>query len=182
MNDRPPMPPESAGKDDALPGETASLRAAAATSFYRVRWRGREEGPWTRGQIEQKLADREISAWHEVWVNARWVTVQELLATHPADAPPRRVPAPAARAGTVAAAAPSFPLPSKRRLVFVLLGLMAGFTGAHNCYVRRWGVAALQMAFSATSLSLGFGIIFPWLWAMTETLVVSRDARGVPLL
>lgn len=44
-----------------------------------IRWRGRQEGPYSRAIIEQKLAANEIGLLHEVYRNSQWVTLREYL-------------------------------------------------------------------------------------------------------
>jgi len=45
-----------------------------------IRWRGRQEGPYSPAIIEQKLAANEIGLLHEVYHNSQWVTLREYLA------------------------------------------------------------------------------------------------------
>jgi TM2 domain-containing membrane protein YozV len=66
----------------------------------------------------------------------------------------------------------------RNRKVFVVLGLLIGFTGAHNFYAGYWGTAVVQIILSGVTWALGFGIIIPWLWALIELVVVHSDARG----
>jgi hypothetical protein len=44
-----------------------------------IRWRGRQEGPYSPAIIEQKLAANEIGLLHEVYHNSQWVTLREYL-------------------------------------------------------------------------------------------------------
>jgi hypothetical protein len=44
-----------------------------------IRWRGRQEGPYSLAIIEQKLAANEIGLLHEVYHNSQWVTLREYL-------------------------------------------------------------------------------------------------------
>jgi hypothetical protein len=65
--------------------------------------------------------------------------------------------------------------------LFVFLGVLFGFTGAHNFYAGYWGTGLAQALLAAGTMLLGFGFIISWLWALLELLVVRTDARGHPL-
>src|ERR1019366_5973824 len=45
-----------------------------------IRWRGRQEGPYSPAIIEQKLAANEIGLLHEVYHNSQWVTLRDYFA------------------------------------------------------------------------------------------------------
>jgi len=62
--------------------------------------------------------------------------------------------------------------------VFIISGLLLGFLGIHNFYAGYWGTAVIQLLATIVLSALGFGIIFTWIWAMIELLVVHSDARG----
>jgi len=64
------------------------------------------------------------------------------------------------------------------RLVYALLAILLGFSGAHNYYARHWLTGLLQLLLSIATVLLGFGIIAPWLWALVEAVVVRRDGLG----
>ena len=49
-----------------------------------IRWRGRQEGPYSPAIIEQKLAANEIGLLHEVFHNSQWVTLRDYLAAQEA--------------------------------------------------------------------------------------------------
>jgi hypothetical protein len=42
-----------------------------------IRWRGRQEGPYTAAVIEAKLAANQIGLLHEVFHNGQWVTLRD---------------------------------------------------------------------------------------------------------
>ena len=44
-----------------------------------IRWRGRQEGPYSVAAIEQKLAANEIGLLHEVCHNSKWITLRDYL-------------------------------------------------------------------------------------------------------
>ena len=46
---------------------------------FLVRWRGRNEGPYSPSIIEQKLASNQIGMLHEVLHNGQWITLREYL-------------------------------------------------------------------------------------------------------
>ena len=47
---------------------------------FLIRWRGRQEGPYTAAVIEVKLATNQIGLLHEIARNGQWVTVREIFA------------------------------------------------------------------------------------------------------
>jgi hypothetical protein len=47
---------------------------------FLVRWRGRQEGPYSVEIIEKKLSANEIGLLHEILHNGQWVTIREYLA------------------------------------------------------------------------------------------------------
>ncbi len=57
----------------------ASLSDDSGATFL-IRWRGRQEGPYTAAVIEAKLAAREIGLLHEISHNGRWITIRDCLA------------------------------------------------------------------------------------------------------
>ena len=66
--------------------------------------------------------------------------------------------------------------------VFVGLGLVLGFGGAHNFYAGYRGTALLQLVLTAVTLWLGFGLIVSWTWALIELLIVQTDRKGVRMV
>jgi TM2 domain-containing membrane protein YozV len=66
----------------------------------------------------------------------------------------------------------------RSRLVFALLAVFAGFSGAHNFYARQWMTGILQLLLSVATSLMSFGIIASWLWAIVEAVVVRRDGHG----
>ena len=46
--------------------------------FY-IRWRGRQEGPYTAKVIEEKLASNQIGLLHEISQGGRWVSLRDYL-------------------------------------------------------------------------------------------------------
>jgi hypothetical protein len=49
-----------------------------------IRWRGRQEGPYSPAIIAQKLAANEIGLLHEVFHNSQWVTLRDYFAAQEA--------------------------------------------------------------------------------------------------
>jgi hypothetical protein len=47
---------------------------------FLIRWRGRQEGPYTAAVIEAKLAANQIGLLHEIAHNGQWVTLREFFA------------------------------------------------------------------------------------------------------
>lgn len=46
---------------------------------YRIKWKGREAGPYTESQLRTMLASREIRNLHEVEVDGEWITVRKFF-------------------------------------------------------------------------------------------------------
>lgn len=49
-------------------------------SSFLIRWRGRQEGPFTAAIIEAKLAANQIGLLHEIQHNGQWVTLRDYFA------------------------------------------------------------------------------------------------------
>lgn len=47
---------------------------------FLIRWRGRQEGPYTAAIIEAKLAANQIGLLHEITHNGQWITLRDYLA------------------------------------------------------------------------------------------------------
>lgn len=79
----------------------------------------------------------------------------------------------------VPAAAPVYYIPPpqpKTRVVFVLLGIFLGALGIHNFYAGYIKKAALQLCL--TLLTVGWGAVVSWPWAIIEICVINKDAEG----
>ena len=48
--------------------------------MFLVRWRGRQAGPYSRVVIEEKLRNKELSLFHEVFSGGRWILMKEFVA------------------------------------------------------------------------------------------------------
>ena len=57
----------------------SELSGQAGATFL-VRWRGRQEGPYSPSAIEAKLAAHEIGLLHEIFCNGKWVTIRDYIA------------------------------------------------------------------------------------------------------
>jgi TM2 domain-containing membrane protein YozV len=75
---------------------------------YTLRWRGRELGPYSLAQINQKLDDHEIGLGHEIRHEDKWMTLEEFFAAMKSAAAAAAKPPPAA---TPAVSAPGAPPP-----------------------------------------------------------------------
>jgi TM2 domain-containing membrane protein YozV len=176
-----------------------------------LRWRGRITGPYSLEEILRQLDDHEIGLWHEIGQNDQWTPLGEFLTKRKAEqareqiqarerqldqaSPPGNIPtrlpstppAPVNRPFAAAApvARPITPAPpsgkARNRKLFVALGAVLGFTGAHNFYAGYWGTGLFQAILSIGTTLLGFGFIVSWLWALVELIVVSFDAQGRPM-
>jgi TM2 domain-containing membrane protein YozV len=169
---------------------------------FTLRWRGRQSGPFPVSEINRLLDDHKIGMGHEIFYQDEWISLEAFfsaLQKAAAPAAPRTnagfpsIPlAPAAvlatrekispvrvRVGASPAAetvdGESRP---RRRLVYALLAVFAGFTGVHNFYARQWMTGMLQLLLSVATSLMSFGIIASWLWAIVEAVVVRRDGQG----
>ena len=73
---------------------------------FPLRWHGQESGPFPLRDLERQLEDGQLCLWHEVQVQDRWITLDELLRSR---AP--STPVPETKAGARAAAASPEPSP-----------------------------------------------------------------------
>ncbi len=48
---------------------------------FLVRWRGRQEGPYSAKMIEKKLSANEIGLLHEILRDGRWITIRDYIAS-----------------------------------------------------------------------------------------------------
>lgn len=180
------------------------------TAPFQLRWRGQVTGPLTLEEILRQLDDHEIGLWHEIGQGGQWTTLGEYLEaekrsgqdaeqakqiTKSRQLLPGPQPAPGARPapetaglnsaqglGAGRANLPAGPTAPGRNLkLFILLGALFGYTGAHNFYAGYWGTALVQVLLTAATMLLGFGFFVSWLWALIELLVVHTDARGRPM-
>lgn len=51
-----------------------------SSATFLIRWRGRQEGPYTAAVIEAKLSANQIGLLHEIAHNGQWVTLRNYLA------------------------------------------------------------------------------------------------------
>jgi hypothetical protein len=71
--------------------------------------------------------------------------------------------------------------PPRSLKLFLTLGFLAGFTGAHNFYAGYWGMGLVQLSLAILTWQLGFGLFIPWLWAWIELFIIHTDRRGIPM-
>jgi hypothetical protein len=64
--------------NDPQPGHASFADDSGAT--FLIRWRGRQEGPYSAAIIETKLAANQIGLLHEISHNGQWVTLRDYLA------------------------------------------------------------------------------------------------------
>ena len=48
-------------------------------AIYSIRWRGRETGPFSVADIEERLDAHEVGLWHEILHKGRWVTLKDFI-------------------------------------------------------------------------------------------------------
>jgi TM2 domain-containing membrane protein YozV len=70
-----------------------------------------------------------------------------------------------------------YPVPrAKTRVIFVLLGIFLGVFGVHNFYAGYVRKGTIQLCL--TLLTLFYGAIASWIWAIVEICVINQDADG----
>ncbi|MFZ0886010.1 MAG: NINE protein [Candidatus Acidiferrales bacterium] len=69
-----------------------------------------------------------------------------------------------------------FAADAKNRTTFIVLGVLLGFTGAHNFYAAYKKKAIIQLCI--TVLTLGFAAPMIWVWAVIDVCTVDRDSNG----
>ena len=79
---------------------------------------------------------------------------------------------PYAQAAFVYARAP------RSRTGFILLGVFLGALGVHNFYAGYVGKGVGQLCLSL--LTLGYGAVISWVWAIVEICVIDKDGFGTP--
>ncbi len=62
------------------PLSTSASFSDQTSSKFVLRWRGRQEGPYTAAVIDEKLAANQIGLLHEVLHNGQWVTLRDYFA------------------------------------------------------------------------------------------------------
>jgi TM2 domain-containing membrane protein YozV len=150
-----------------------------------VRWRGKISGPFTWAEIERKLDAHEIGLLHDLQQNNEWTTLGEYLAGRGESVrvAPNFPIAPPLVGADLAANTAAPPIISKpthipNRWIFVALGILFGFIGAHDFYAHYWIRGAILLAIAALLWFLDWGIIWPWLWALGEILITKIDGQG----
>lgn len=69
----------------------------------------------------------------------------------------------------------------KKRTIFVILGILFGFTGLHNFYIGCINRGLIQLFITCL---LWFTLIVPlvvWMWGIYEILTIREDHHGNPL-
>jgi TM2 domain-containing membrane protein YozV len=172
------------------------------TSQYKLRWRGRQTGPYPVSEINRMLDEHEIGMGHEIYYEEKWIVLEEFFAaiSKPPPAPmtppaeivksPALTVMPREKSPSVrfkVSVSPGQPDPDaaltrpRNRMVFAFLAIVLGFLGLHNFYARQWLTGLLQLLLSIATSLMGFGIIASWLWAMIEALVVRKDGSGAEM-
>ncbi len=164
---------------------------------YYIQRQQNQYGPYSLAELQTYLSQGSI-LWTDLGrtdAMTNWVPVSQLvnLVVPPAGVPP---PASAAVAGAAAAPAAAqvpqvyqavpvavvpayaYPRPQKSKVAFVLLGIFLGTLGIHNFYAGYTGKAIAQLLI--TVLTLGYGGIISWIWAIVEVCTVTQDSMGIP--
>lgn len=65
--------------------------------------------------------------------------------------------------------------PPRSRITYMVLGLLGGALGIHNFYAGYTVRGGVQLGL--TCVTLYYGALISWPWAVLEVILVSRDAR-----
>jgi TM2 domain-containing membrane protein YozV len=65
---------------------------------------------------------------------------------------------------------------AKNRTTFIVLGVLLGFSGAHNFYAGYKKKAIAQLCI--TLFSAGFAAPMTWIWAAIDVCTIDRDSEG----
>jgi TM2 domain-containing membrane protein YozV len=173
---------------------------------YRVRWKGVISQPLTIAQINARFDSHEVGLGHEIEVEGEWLTLERFFKLAPAGAstsgePPQPPPPGPLRVsfsqGILSASSSAEPgavsgplaqpieVPAyqpRKLAMFVGLGLLLGFFGAHHFYAGRHGRGILQILLTLALVALDLGIIWTWLWALVEIMVVRTDRNGARMI
>jgi hypothetical protein len=57
----------------------AELSSGGGDAKFFVRWRGKQEGPYSASVIEAKLEVHEMGLLHEIFYNGQWVTIRDYV-------------------------------------------------------------------------------------------------------
>jgi TM2 domain-containing membrane protein YozV len=166
---------------------------------YYIQRQQNQYGPYSLAELQTYLSQGSI-LWTDLGrtdAMTHWVPVSQLLNLV---VPAVAVPSPALVAATGSAAAPvaaqapqvyqqipvavvpayAYPRPQKNKIAFVLLGIFLGALGIHNFYAGYTGKAVAQLLI--TVLTLGYGGIISWIWAIVEVCTVTQDSMGIPFI
>jgi len=175
-----------------------------ASSTYPIRWRGRESGPFSLADIEERLDAHEIGLWHEIQHEGTWVTLKEFIdATGKISRALRYRPKTTPLPETDAAGAEPGAAKLTRRwrmayagvgLLYTALNLAFGWfavagskpamiyaatgLGLHNLYASRWRWGAAQTAVALAFVWLEWPTLWLGFWPAIEVIFVWRDGRG----
>ncbi len=72
------------------------------------------------------------------------------------------------------------PQAQKSRTTFIVLGIFLGWLGIHNFYGGYTGKAIGQLCL--TVLTLGYGGLISWVWALIEVCIIDKDSQGTALI
>jgi TM2 domain-containing membrane protein YozV len=78
---------------------------------YKLRWRGRETGPYALPEICRKLDDHEIGMGHEILRQGAWITLDEFFALPLEPAPPPAAPPTSNPRAVTNLSSPTAPVP-----------------------------------------------------------------------
>lgn len=151
---------------------------------FHLRWRGRVTGPFAWAEIERKLDAHEIGLLHDLQHNNDWTTLGDYLVLRGEvmRVAPNATAAPPASASDFRTGVPAGKIAwMPQRWIFVALGVLVGFAGAHDFYAHHWIRGAILFVIALLFWRMDWGLIWPWLWAIGEIIYLKIDGRCRPM-
>lgn len=119
---------------------------------FRLRWKGKTLGPFTRREIERKIREHELGLLHEIWSEGAWITLREFLGSK-AESSPAEPSREDSASENPAPSPPPLPPPAwlMSGYTAVVILLFLGILGWTQTWTAPWGWAPL--------LGLGLGLV-----------------------
>jgi TM2 domain-containing membrane protein YozV len=82
------------------------------------------------------------------------------------------------KAGGSQQAAPIVVKAAKSRGVYIILGILLGLLGIHNCYAGYYDRGATQLVITLLLGWIYIGIVITGVWVLIDLFTVTNDAEG----
>lgn len=70
----------------------------------------------------------------------------------------------------------------RKRIVFIILGILLGYLGIHNLYIGWVNKGLFQAMVTCTLWCTGIVPLIMWMWSIYEIATVRDDYKGNPLI